>query len=158
MKYILALLTILVLPQIVYGNSAYINEIPDFTQTDVRGNNSGNGQQYCAAVSVSNSMECLCKKRIGQLHLTKKLASKKYMNTGMRGTGTTGVLNGVNKIAVELFGGYSKLEYQGWRKHPEKYSRGVKIPEISWLAKGISKESAVWLNVGWYRFNKLEKE
>ncbi len=158
MKYILALLTILVLPQIVYGNSAYINEIPDFTQTDVRGNNSGNGQQYCAPVAVSNSLMWLSKKSTGQLQLIKKLASKKYMNTGMRGTGTTGVLNGVNKIAVELFGGYSKLEYQGWRKHPEKYSRGVKIPEISWLAKGISKESAVWLNVGWYRFNKLEKE
>ena len=158
-KYILALLTILVLPQIVYGNSAYINEIPDFTQTDIRGTNSGHGQQYCAPVAVSNSLMWLSKKSSGQLDLIKKLASKKYMNTSLiNGTGTTGVLNGVDKIAVELFGGYSKLEYQGWRKHPKIYSMGVKIPKISWMEKGISRESAVWLNVGWYRFNKAENE
>ena len=158
-KYVFVLLSILVLSQIVYGNSAYINEIPDFTQTDIRGKDSGNGQQYCAPVAVSNSLMWLSKKSAGQLQLIKKLASKKYMNTSLiNGTGVTGVLNGVNKIAVEIFGRYSKLEYQGWRKHPEKYSRGVKIPEIGWLAKGISRKSAVWLNVGWYRFSKKENE
>ena len=132
----LALLTILVLPQIVYGNSAYINEIPDFTQTDVRGENSDNGQKYCAPVAVSNSLMWLSKKSTGQLQLIIKLANyNAYIQFNMSGTGATGVLNGVNNIAVELFGGYSKLEYQGWRKHPEHYSRGVKIPLklVGWL-------------------------
>ena len=158
-KYLLALPAIFILSQAVHGNSAYINEIPDFTQTDVRGKNSGNGQQYCAPVAVSNSLMWLGQKKIDQLRLIEKLASSDYMNTSLKnGTGTTGVLNGVNKIAAELFGGYSELEYQGWRKHPGQYSRGVKVPELDWLSRGISGKSAVWLNVGWYKFDRDKNE
>ena len=145
--------------QVVHSNYEYINEIPDFTQTDVRGNNTGNGQQYCGPVAVSNSLMWLSDERTDQLELIKKLASKRYMNTSLKnGTGTTGVLKGVDKIAKEWFGGYSKLEYQGWRKHPKKFSTGLKVPEIEWLVKGISKDAAAWLNVGWYKFNEAKNE
>jgi hypothetical protein len=158
-KYLLVLIAISILSHAAHSNSAYINEIPDFTQTDVRGENNGNGQQYCAPVAVSNSLMWLSQKQTGQLQLIEKLASSQYMNTRLKnGTGTTGVLNGVNKIAVELFGGYASLEYQGWRKHPGRYSTGVRVPKLDWLARGISKKSAVWLNVGWYRFDHDKNE
>jgi hypothetical protein len=140
MKYLLVLIAISMLSHAVHGDSAYINEIPDFTQTDVRGEKNGNGQQYCAPVAVSNSLMWLDQKQTGQLQLIEKLASRRYMNTSLKnGTGTTGVLNGVDKIAVEFFGGYSSLEYQGWRKHPGRFSTGVKVPELDWLERGISK-------------------
>lgn len=152
-------LLILCFPLIAFSNTFYINEIPDFLQTNVKGKSSGNGQQYCAPVAVSNSLMWLNNKTDGQLSLIKKLASQKYMNTSKKnGTGTTGLLKTVSKISKELFGGYHLLEYQGWRKHPKKYSKGVKIPQYDWLTKGVNQASAAWLNIGWYKYHKEKNE
>ena len=104
-----------------YGEVRYINDIPDYTQTDVKGKKSGNGLQYCAPVSVSNSLVWLTKSKHNQLELIHKLASKEYMNTSLiNGTGTTGVLRGVDKISKQLFGKYKELKYEGWRQHPKR--------------------------------------
>ena len=159
MRLLIPLLLLLFLPLVTFSNTLYINEIPDFLQTSVKGGNSGNGQQYCAPAAVSNSLFWLNNKTDGQLSLIKKLASKKYMNTSLRNsTGTTGLLRGVSKISKELFGGYRLLEYQGWRKHPKKYSKGVKIPQYEWLTNGVSQTSATWLNIGWYKHYKDSNE
>jgi len=125
------ILTLLICSPTCFSDTAYINEIPDFTQTNIKGKNSGNGQQYCAPTAVSNSIIWLSHNENKQLNLIRKLASKSYMNTNLKnGTGTTGLLRGVEKIAQELFGSYQLLEYKGWRKHPKSYSKGVKIPNI----------------------------
>lgn len=142
-------------------NTTYINDIPDFTQTDVHGKDTGNGQQYCAPVAVSNSLVWLHQQTQTdeQLALIKKLASTEYMKTSLQnGTGTAGLLRGVDKIVRELFGGYARLEYQGWRKHPRQYSTQVKVPQLAWLAEGINNNAAVWLNVGWYQFDSTQDE
>ncbi|MPY26585.1 hypothetical protein [Shewanella sp. YLB-07] len=77
------------------------------------------------------------------------------MNTHLKnGTGTSGFLKGIDKISRELFGHYSKLEYQGWRKHPPSFSTGVTIPRLEWIKDSIGRESAVWLNIGWYKYDK----
>ncbi|MCG7991227.1 MAG: peptidase C39 family protein [Candidatus Thiodiazotropha lotti] len=146
-------------PLACLADLAYINQIPDFTQTDVAFSGSGNGQQFCAPVAVSNSIVLLSGNTQAQIDLIALLASSEYMNTSLKnGTGTTGVLRGVNRIAEELFGGYSKLEYQGWRKHPAKYSTGIVRPEITKLKNAISSRSAAWLNVGWYRYEKARDQ
>ncbi|WP_199609588.1 hypothetical protein [Flocculibacter collagenilyticus] len=144
---------------ICFANTLYINEIPDFTQTNIIGGHSGNGQQYCAPVSVSNSLVWLKGAKDKQEALIHKLASKAYMNTSLKnGTGTSGVLKGVAKISNELFGGYKKLEYEGWRKHPKKYSLGIKQPNIDKIQSFITNKSAAWINVGWYKYNGKRNE
>jgi hypothetical protein len=78
------------------------------------------------------------------------------MNTDRsRGTATTQFLNGVDAMAVDLFGGYQMLQYQGWKQHPQKFSTGIKTPELRWIAEGVADDSAVWLNVGWYQFDAI---
>ncbi|MCP4343927.1 MAG: hypothetical protein GY795_00175 [Desulfobacterales bacterium] len=159
MKILFLLIVVVLFPQACSGGSSYINVIPDFTQTYVKGLNSGNGKQYCAPVAVSNSIAWISGNENQQLKIISKLASKQYMNTSLKnGTGTTGVLRGVDKISEEFFGGYKKLEYQGWRKHPESYSTGVKLPDIKRIKSAISRKSAAWLNVGWYKYNKKKNE
>ncbi len=158
-KKIPGLIIVLALSPLCFAGTSYINEIPDFTQTDIRGNKSGNGQQYCGPVAVSNSIIWLNKNKGDQIQLIHKLASKDYMNTSLKnGTGTSGIIRGVEKITGELFDGYKILEYEGWRKHPEKNSSGVKIPSINRIKSAVTRNSTAWINVGWYLYNKKNNE
>ena len=111
------------------ASARYYKDIPDFTQTNVTGAASGNGQQYCAPVAVSNSLIWLNGNHGDQLQLVHRLASKPFMNTSLKnGTGVSGVTRGVAKISKELFRGYKRLEYEGWKKHPKQYSTGARYP------------------------------
>ena len=158
MKKIIFIFSCLV-QSICTANTKFINEIPDFTQSNIVGKGSGNGQQYCAPVSVSNSLVWLNRNKNQQETLIHKLASKAYMNTSLKnGTGTTGVLKGVDRISRELFGGYLNLEYEGWRKHPKKYSRGIKQPNIEKIKSFTTEKSVAWVNVGWYKYNSNKNE
>lgn len=142
-----------------WATSQYYNDIPDFTQSDVVGTAVGNGQQYCAPVAASNSIIWLNGKQGDQLQLIHRLASKPFMNTSLKnGTGVTGMTRGIAKISNELFSGYQRLEYEGWRKHPKQYSAGKKLPSISRLKSAVTGNSAAWLNVGWYKRNKSRDE
>jgi hypothetical protein len=153
------LLATLLVPVVATSGGNLLHDVPDFTQTDVRGAASGNGQQYCAPVAVANSFMWLGEDTQDQLLLIEKLASRDYMNTSLKnGTGTTGVLRGADKLAIEMFGGYAQLEYQGWRKHPSQYSRSQKVPQLNWIIDGIGDKSAVWVNVGWYRHDSTKNE
>ena len=155
-KFLLLLPAILPSLLLAAGNTAYINEIPDFTQSRITGWQHGHGSEYCAPVAVSNSLIWMANYRGEQADLAKLLASSGYMNTDVwRGTTTSDLLRGVDAIARDLFGGYISLEYQGWKKHPIQFSTGKKIPDIDWITDGISKDSAVWLNVGWYQYDWL---
>ena len=49
-----ALLAAFLLPVIAVDAADMLYDVPDYTQTDVRGAGSGNGQQYCAPVAVSS--------------------------------------------------------------------------------------------------------
>jgi hypothetical protein len=90
----------------------------------------------------------------GQADLAKLLASSRYMNTDIwRGTATSDLLRGVDAIAMDFFGGYTSLEYQGWKTHPIEYSTGITVPDFRWITDGVGKNSAVWLNVGWYQYD-----
>lgn len=159
MKIYMRIMFLLLYPVTALADLVYINQIADFTQTDVTFAGSGNGQQFCAPVAVSNSLVWLSGNELEQVELISTLATRDYMNTSLNnGTGTTGVLRGVDKISKELFGGYAVLEYQGWRKHPSQYSTGIKRPDVTRLKSTVSNRSAAWLNVGWYRYDKKRNE
>jgi hypothetical protein len=139
-------------------NTVYINQIPDLTQSRIHDREYGYGFELCAPVAVSNSFVRLTHEPDRQIELVKLLASSRYMNTNVwKGTRTTDLLNGVDAFARDMFGGYSSLEYQGWKKHPAQFSTGIDIPGLSWITEGIDKGSAVWLNVGWYRYDSHSK-
>jgi hypothetical protein len=138
---------------------AYINDIPDYSQTNIRGNNSENGQYYCGPVAVSNSIVWLNNYKTEQVQLIHKLASKDYMNTDIkRGTRVSRLLRGIARITRELFGGYKTLEYEGWRLHPRRFSSGNRVPDIKRIKSAISRKSAAWINVGWYQYDKDSNE
>jgi hypothetical protein len=156
LKFILLLPVFLSSSLWAASNTAYINEIPDLTQSEIRGWQHGRGAQYCAPVAVSNSFYWLSAMRGDQKSLVKALASAKYMNTdNARGTTTAQLLHGVDAMAIDLFGGYQKLEYQGWKWHPRRFASGQKVPELGWIIDGVGEHSTVWLNVGWYQFDPV---
>jgi len=129
-------------------------DIPDYAQTAVRGAEFGNGQQFCAPAAVSNSLMWLGAPTENQHSLVTLLASTGYMNTDLKiGTGTSELLRGVDRYATEAFGGFRTLAYQGWRRHPAKYSENTKKPAFDFIARGVAGRSAAWLNVGWYRID-----
>mgnify|MGYP001098765619 FL=1 len=148
-----------------------INTVPDMLQTDREANLPGKGMQYCLPVSVSNSfvwlsengferlMEKGIRKKTAQFKVASILGSSEYMNTSLKnGTGTKGLLVGIDKYIRAKGYEYRSLRYQGWRYHPKQYSTGIKIPALKWIKEGMKGKSAVWLNVGWYRYNKRNDE
>ena len=128
-KSVVVVLTALLFsPLAESGDSRYLSDIPDFTQTEVVGSAHGNGQQYCAPAAVSNSLIWLSDKSIEQKQLVTLLASDRYMNTDVKiGTGTSELLRGVDRYVTEEFGGYRVLLYQGWRKHPSDHSTNLRV-------------------------------
>ncbi|HTF94825.1 MAG TPA: C39 family peptidase [Cellvibrio sp.] len=130
----------------------FYNEIPDLTQTLASAGFAGDGQQFCAPVSISNSIVWLegNKEEKYQIDLVKKLASTSYMNTNTNGTNVHGVTQGVHKYAIERWGGYKTLEYSGWSKAPAKFRSNLEKPTLHWMTQALHKKGAVWLNIGWY--------
>lgn len=141
-------------PLIADSNTQFIDVIPDFTQSRISEPAYAYGAELCAPVAVSNSLSWMTKTRSRQDELVKLLASSDYMNTDIRrGTRTRDLLYGVDAIAMDLFAGYKSLAYQGWKKHPARFSTGIEIPDIDWITDGIGDDSSVWLNVGWYSYD-----
>lgn len=136
----------------VLATTDFIDRIPDFTQTDIDGQGTGGGQQYCAPVAVSNSFSYWLKRdRNEQKAMVMDLAQN-YMKTSTRnGTGTTGLMNGVDRYAKKFLSGYTLLEYEGWRKHPKKFATSTKVPDTKRLRSAVSSRSTAWLNIGWYK-------
>ena len=149
--------------------SAYtdkLDSIPDLMQTDPEAKLPGGGTQYCAPVSVSNSLMWLAShgfdnlaldstnRKEAQATVARLLGSERYMDTNLEsGTGPFGVLRGVSRYIKDKGYPYQSLEYQGWREHPARFSTGVDVPQLEWLKRGLVGNSVVWLNLGWYEYN-----
>jgi hypothetical protein len=146
-------------------NTNFINSIPDMTQGDPRTGFPGEGDNYCAPVSVSNSLMWLANTTIPglvpkgsdpfltQVELARLLGSPEYMNTDLdEGTGTTGLMLGVKKYIEKMGRRVVSLRYQGWRSHPTEFTTNVQVPSLLWMQSGIHRRGAVWINVGWYDY------
>ena len=148
-----------------------LNSTPDMTQTDPDAGLPNGGRSYCGPVAVSNSLmwfadngfgnlaPSLRSRRKAQHEVARMLGSEKYMNTDLKtGTGVGGVLEGLARYVEDKGYEYRYLKFQGWRKHPGRFGLGVDVPRLSWIKSGIKGNSAVWLNVGWYKYNSSSDE
>lgn len=134
-------------------NESFYNEIPDLLQTLNTAGFAGDGQQFCAPVSVSNSLVWLegSTDEQYQIDLVHKLSSPAYMNTNtINGTSAYEVTQGVHKYATERWGRYRKLEHSGWRNVPAQFRSSLEKPTINWMTQSLHRKGAVWLNLGWY--------
>jgi C-terminal processing protease CtpA/Prc len=148
-----------------------IYSIPDLTQTDKKANFPGGGSQFCCLVSIANSLMWLDSNGYqnlvessgspfeDQVELVKLLSSKRYMDTSLvDGTGTTKLMRGIKKYVKDRGYEIEQLEYEGWRKHPPEMKTKYPIPRLSWTKHGILDSGAVWLNVGWYKYDSSKDE
>lgn len=146
-----------------------INSIPDLTQTDPKARFPHGGIHYCGPTAVSNSLMWLAQngydklmppsagRNESQAEMAMLLASEKYMNTTLEhGTSPTDILIGISRYLRDCGYRYKELEYQGWRRHPRKFTTGIAVPQLDWIKKSLIGPSAVWLNVGWYEHSSEE--
>jgi C-terminal processing protease CtpA/Prc len=172
---VLAFITTFTFIKTVYGQPVYYTEkiysIPDLTQTNKKANFPEGGGMYCLPVAISNSFMWFDSNGFpnlvqnsgdlfsDQVTLVNLLASKEYMNTSLKyGTGTTKLVRGVRKYIKERGYEISQLEYQGWREHPKEILCSSPIPILDWIKQGILGNGAVWMNVGWYKYNPGKDE
>lgn len=137
-------------------NKYYIDQIPDLPQIDAV-DYFNNGKRFCAPISVANSLSWLEGRtdRSQQIALVKKLASKDYMNTvGKNGTNAFRLISGIKRHLADVRVIARRLEYRGWSKAPPNHSVGTRV-DLQWMADGIDTRSAVWINVGWYKFDNI---
>lgn len=138
--------------------------VPDLCQNDRSARLPGRGKGYCGPVAVSNSFVYLAdrgfpallptmgRRRMTQGQLASLLGMSKYMRTSIKdGTSPAGLLLGVENYLKDRGVAWSYLGYQGWRKHPEQFSADSAAPELDWIKDGLLGDSAVWLNLGWYK-------
>ena len=144
-----------------------VESTPDLSQRDGIGYLPGKGKGYCAPVAVSNSLmqlalnghsglvELTGSTRMSQLRLAALLGEARYMNTDPKiGTGPSRVLRGIAVYMMEKGYGDATLAYQGWRKVHEAFDTGLKTPDLDLIKEGLRGESGVWLNLGWYHYDK----
>ncbi len=143
-----------------------ITEIPDLTQTDPRGGFARGGASYCGPVAVSNSLVWLAhsgrapqlKIPDSQYDLVNLLASGACLNTHpVTGTSPSALMKGLERFFAGQ-GEPCRIEFQGWRAHPEAYSDQVMHPRLDFVKHALVKGGGVWLNVGWYRYSHALEE
>ncbi|MGD8913159.1 MAG: hypothetical protein PVI97_07950 [Candidatus Thiodiazotropha sp.] len=135
----------------------FYNEVPDLLQTIELAKLPDEGRAFCGPVAVSNSLVWLegKKDKEHQISVVHKLSSSGYMNTNTKnGTGTTGLIRGVERYVKEVFGGYRELKYSGWRNAPKEYRSIFKQPTIDYMRSALNQNGAAWLNVGWYKYDQ----
>lgn len=153
---LVSLIFIILFSSYADASEEFINEIPDFTQSELE---ELKGDQYCAPVAVSNSIVWLSGMKINQIELIDKLGSANYMNTSLSvGTDVDSVMYGAKKIAEEIFKAEVNVEYMGWRPHSNAKSNGNIVPDINLLNNFIDKNSAAWINVGWYKYDRYKDQ
>jgi C-terminal processing protease CtpA/Prc len=181
-QFVLTMLLLIILLSLSYTAQAQepdipsfytdiIYSIPDLCQTDKKANFPGGGSQFCCLVSIANSLMWLDSngfpklvKNSGnsfekQVELVKLLSSERYMDTSLvDGTGTTKLMRGIKKYIRDRGYEIERLEYEGWRKHPPEMKTRFPVPRLGWIKHGILGNGAVWLNVGWYKYNSSKEE
>jgi hypothetical protein len=148
-------------------NNSRFSAIPDYYQNDTSfGGFPDGGQMYCGPVAVSNSLMYLIGNTIfedtfpglparkDQHTLINKIASPEYIGTGRMGTSPSGICKGVDKFLLDNNYTGATLSYYGWRPVPAKYHKQSRADLISMEGLLRRSETAIWLNFGWYSYQK----
>ena len=89
-----------------------------------------------------------------QLKLLAELGSEEYLGTRKNGTGPVTAMRGITKFVHDR--GYrAAVQWKGWRNGGE-FSKGTTIDQ-PWLQEGLLGDSAVVINVGWYKFDRINR-
>ncbi|MBI3201803.1 MAG: hypothetical protein HYZ29_09700 [Myxococcales bacterium] len=141
----------------------HVRPMLDLTQTDPALGVSGGGEAWCGPVAVSNALAWLGSQgretllpagdtlRDRQLELVRRLGSGRYMGTTPNGgTGAKNVLQGLHAFMRDSGWGYRRLQYQGWRGHPARFTTGVKSVELEFIGKALADGGVAVIHAGWY--------
>ncbi|UQN09369.1 C39 family peptidase [Deinococcus sp. QL22] len=149
------------------ASSSKVAATPDFLQTDPKAGFASAGAQFCAPTAVSNSLTWLgthgypallpqgSNLHNVQANLIRLLGSASFTNTDpASGTGPAQLMRGVGQYVQKAGYGISELSYEGWRAVPAA-QRVSMTPDLDNIRDVIDDDAgAVWLNVGWYRYDE----
>lgn len=149
------------------SSKSHLDSIPDYYQNDTAfGGFPDGGQMYCGPVAVSNSLMYLIGAAIfqdtfpnlqskkNQHTLIREIASSQYIGTGQQGTSPSSICKGIDKFLLDNNCKEAILSYYGWRPVPTKYHKSSRAALTS-TEKIVGKpRAAVWLNIGWYTYQK----
>ncbi len=137
---------------------------PDLSQSDPRLGLPGDGASFCGPVAVSDWLVWLsdhgyprlappgATRDERQLALVRALAGRRYMATNPTGgTGSLGLLRGLERWITDAGYRIEALEYAGWRAHDTRHSTGRRTPDLDWLGSALRDGAAAFVHVGWYR-------
>jgi len=142
-----------------------IADTPDLTQTDKEAGFPAGGSTFCGPTAVSNSIIWLgrhghprlipqaASPKQSQIALAKLLGSPRYLGNSDQGVGPYRLCRGVTRYVLDQGCPTGQVACRGWRPHPSEFSADVNIPQIRWLQAAIQGTSAVWLNLGWYKYS-----
>lgn len=146
-----------------------VNSIPDLTQTDSALGLVEGGMKSCVSVSVTNSLAWLADKGYENMMIRDEDGSVSYAKTAQvldrllrqaagGGTLPPSFLGGLVRYLAGQ--GYDdedyRLEFQSW-SHSEGFE-GITIPNIDLIKKGVIDDGAVWILVGFYKYDKQKDE
>jgi hypothetical protein len=142
--------------------------VPDLTQTDPDLGLPGGGTAFCGPVAVSDWLAYLGQHgyprllpagdspRAQQLELARSLA--RSMGTSRTsGTSTPGLLTALDRSVAAAGYRIRRLEYQGWRGHPLRYTTYQQRPQLGWIAQALHEGGAAFIHVGWYATSKYDR-
>jgi hypothetical protein len=162
--FVLALLLITSFAGAQDSHRAKASRTPDFLQTDRDAGLAKSGSQFCAPTAVSNSLMWLAANGYDDLrpaggNKQAQISMIRSLSRSMRTSPTTGtdteyVLRGVEAYVTEAGYSIAELSFEGWRPVPSDYEAG-EYPVLDDIRTAIADEqSAVWLNVGWYKWDE----
>jgi hypothetical protein len=140
-----------------------LRKMPDLTQTDPELGVMGDGNAWCGPTAISNALMWLSEQgreslvppgpdpRERQLALVRTLGSSRYMGTTPTGgTGSNNLLKGLHAYLRDTGWSYRRLQYQGWRSHPVRFTTNEKSPKLEFLEKALAEGGIAIIHVGWY--------
>lgn len=143
-------------------------DTPDLMQTLPAAGLPDGGAAYCGPVAVSNSLVWFMRHGYpglaqhevdtptGQGQLAALLGGPRYMRTTYTsGTSARQILEGLERYLGDHGAPLARLAYQGnGARIASRFLNKAGAPDPAWCARGLEGEGAVWLKLGWYRYNR----
>jgi hypothetical protein len=142
-------------------------DVPDLNQTDPELGLPGNGNAFCGPVAVSDWLVYLAQNgyekllpegeslRARELELV-RILSRNMGTSPLSGTSTPGLLSALDRWVTGAGYRIRRLEYQGWRGHPLRYTTYQRQPDLAWIEKALGEGGAAFIHAGWYATSKYD--
>jgi hypothetical protein len=147
------------------------NDIPDYYQRD---NDFGGfpqkGAVYCGPTAISNYLYWFAQNgyprllqtekspKSDQYHLISLLGSSRYINTGRNGSSPDNITKGIKRFLSDRGYRSANLKFYGWREIAPQFKAESSIPDLKTAYKFTFQQKAVWLNIGWYKYDPQNDE